>query len=115
MKNVMGTRVGMEHVQERPHVQLSTSHHTHVHINILTSGVIYVGCQYVLVNLMIQLVCMLTVMTYCMQLSGIITAVSACSLLVEGLCWRWLSIQVSYIHTSDQSGRLYISDDNGVN
>ena len=33
----MGTRVGMEHVQERPYVQLFTSHHTH--INIPTCGV----------------------------------------------------------------------------
>ena len=32
----MGTRVGMEHVQERPRVQLSTSH---THINIPTCGV----------------------------------------------------------------------------
>ena len=32
----MGTRVGMEHVQERPHVQLSTSH---THRNIPTRGV----------------------------------------------------------------------------
>ena len=29
----MGTRVGMEHVQECPHVQLSTSH-THINIPI---------------------------------------------------------------------------------
>ena len=33
----MGTRVGMEHVQERPYVQLSTSH---THINIPTCGVL---------------------------------------------------------------------------
>ena len=33
----MGTRVGMEHVQEWPHVQLSTSH---THINISTCGVL---------------------------------------------------------------------------
>ena len=34
----MGTRVGMEHVHERPYVQLSTGHHTH--INIPTCGVL---------------------------------------------------------------------------
>ena len=33
----MGTWVGMEQVQEQPHVRLSTSHHTH--INIPTCGV----------------------------------------------------------------------------
>ena len=33
---IMGTREGMEHVQERPHVQLSISH---THTNIPTCGV----------------------------------------------------------------------------
>ena len=33
----MGTMVGMEHVQEQPHVQLSTSY---THINIPTCGVL---------------------------------------------------------------------------
>ena len=32
-----GDKVGMEHVQEQPHVQLSTSH---THINIPTCGVL---------------------------------------------------------------------------
>ena len=36
VKKSMGTRVGMEHVQEQPHVQLSTNH---THINIPTCGV----------------------------------------------------------------------------
>ena len=35
----MGTRVGMEHAQERPHDQLSTSH---THINIPTCGVLFI-------------------------------------------------------------------------
>ena len=39
----MGTRVGMEHVQEQPHVQLSTSD---THQNIATCGVFISKCIY---------------------------------------------------------------------
>ena len=40
MTHCMGTRVGMEYVQEQPHVQMSTSH---THINIPTCGVFIIS------------------------------------------------------------------------